>query len=91
MSITVELPYLGETFKSTLKLDVFDKEGELVRVDEADTWYEVVDTRLKWEKFDNSLTPHLWVICDLVRIDEESEKLDEPTFEVIYHERHFTV
>lgn len=89
MSIQVNLPFPGETFQSTVKLDVFDNDGNLVRVDNSDTWYEVVDFRVKWVEADNIVKGRFWVEVDIVRIDEEADKLDESPFTVIYREDHF--
>lgn len=84
MGIQVNLPFPGEVVQSTIKLDVYDEEGNSVRVDEEGTWYEVVQAGIKWEE------NHYEVICDIVRIDDEAEKLPEAAFSVMWVERHFT-
>lgn len=81
--IPVILPQPGVWAETLHKLDVYDKDGNLVRVDEPHTWYEVTDTRIKWE------TIGVVVICDMVRLNDNQDKMDEAAFEVIYREDRF--
>lgn len=90
MSISVNLPYPGETFASTIKLDVFDDEGNLVRTDIDGTWYEVTQSTINWDNDRNAVVPRIEVVVRIRRINDESEFLDESDFAVIYREDHFT-
>lgn len=85
MGIMVELPFPGEWFFTTVDRDFYDKEGTPVRTDKAGTWYEVTETRTKWNGtgFD--------VICDVKRIGDNEEVLDEPAQETLYVAKHFNV
>lgn len=85
MGIQVTLPEPGEMMKNTLKLDFYDKSGEYVRTDDVDTWYEVVDFRVKY------VDGAFQVEVDIVRIDDEAEKLDEAVVTTVYREEWFTI
>jgi hypothetical protein len=90
MGIQVNMPYPGETFQSTIKLDVFDDEGNSVRTDNEGTWYECTKVDVKVEKGEG-FNPDIQVIARIRRLDDESEFLDEADFAVIYREEWFTM